>query len=71
MVKLGRYRHYKGGIYKVIALAKLESNHQDMVVYVSEEDSGEFPVGTVWVRPATEFEERVDGGVSRFQYLIA
>jgi len=71
MVKLGRYRHYKGGIYNVIAVGLLESNHEPMVVYMSEEESGEFPAGSTWIRAEKEFAEVMDDGRPRFQYLLA
>ena len=57
-MELGLYRHYKGGEYEVIAVALDEATHEPMVVYKSLQESGEFPVGTVWVRPQDEFEEK-------------
>ena len=48
-----KYRHYKGGIYKVICEARLESDPSViMMVYKSEDDS-------VWTRPRIVFFECV------------
>ncbi len=33
MLKLGKYKHYKGKDYEVIGVAKLEATLEDMVVY--------------------------------------
>ena len=41
---LGKYRHYKGAIYEVIALGKLEATLEDVVIYQGAD-------GIVWVRP--------------------
>jgi hypothetical protein len=50
-----RFRHYKGGFYELIALAKEEANPGNLLaVYKAERD------GTVWTRPICEFFERVD-----------
>ena len=40
------YRHYKGNIYKVLALAKHSETGEDMVVYQNTEK------GDIWTRPA-------------------
>lgn len=68
---LGIYRHYKGGFYRVHAIANMESTHEAVVVYESLQDSGEFPEGTFWVRPLREFTEQLDAEgdkISRFTY---
>lgn len=50
------YRHYKNRKeYRVIAIGKMESTQEQMVVYTSVTDEGE-----TWIRPVTEFEEIVD-----------
>ena len=48
------YRHYKGNIYKVTALAKHSETLEDMVVYQSVN------TGDVWVRPMKMWNETVD-----------
>lgn len=68
MLKLGKYRHYKGKDYEVIGVAKLEETLEDMVVYRPLYAS-EF---SLWVRPLSIFTEQVeiDGKTTpRFQYI--
>ena len=56
-----RYRHYKGNIYKIIALAKHSESVEDMIVYQSEK------TGDIWVRPMKMWNEIVDdNGTLRF-----
>lgn len=53
IVKVGKkYRHFKGKIVTVIAVAKHSETLEDMVVY--EHD------GTTWVRPYDLFTSKVD-----------
>ena len=66
-IKLGKYRHFKGNEYEVIALATHSETGETMVVYRAL--YGE--VG-VWVRPACMWNERIerDGKTfSRFTYI--
>ena len=55
----GRYRHYKGGEYEVLAVARHSETQEPLVVYRPlYNDSG------WWVRPHAMFFEEVDvGGV--------
>ena len=48
------YKHYKGNLYKIIALAKHSETLEDMIVYQSVE------TGAVWVRPKNMWNEVVD-----------
>ena len=48
------YRHYKGNLYRVIALAKHSETGEEMVVYKSVKN------GDVWVRPKIMWNEFVD-----------
>ena len=48
------YRHYKGNIYKIIALAKHSETNEDMIVYQNVEK------GDIWTRPKTMWNEVVD-----------
>ena len=61
-IRLGRYRHFKGGEYEVLALAKHSETLEDYVVYRAL--YGEYGV---WIRPASMWNETVerDGGVFR------
>ena len=55
------YRHYKGNVYKIIAMAKHSETTEDMIVYQSVEH------GDIWVRPKSMWNEVVDSeGTLRF-----
>ena len=54
------YRHYKGNLYKIIALAKHSETNEDMIVYQNVEK------GDIWVRPKSMWNETVKDGVLRF-----
>ena len=54
--KPGVYRHYKGGEYVVLGLARnSEDPEKEFVVYRSLLRSGKFRTGTIWVRPKAMF----------------
>ena len=66
-IKLGRYRHFKGGEYEVVGIAKHSETCEPMVVYRAL-----YGEGGLWVRPAAMFMETVerDGKVfPRFEYV--
>ena len=54
MIELGKYRHFKGNIYVVIAIAKHSETEEEMVVYQPFEKEGDF-----WVRPLEMWEEEI------------
>jgi hypothetical protein len=54
------YRHYKGGLYKVLTLAKSADDERELVVYQAVQ------TGVVWVRDAEEFNEDIAPGIKRF-----
>ena len=67
MIRLGRYRHFKGGEYEVIGIARHSETREEMVVYRAL--YGEYGL---WVRPASMWEETVtrDGKTfQRFTYI--
>ncbi len=66
-IKIGKYRHFKGHEYEVIALATHSETGERMVVYRAL-----YGDGGVWVRPASMWDEKVerDGKVfKRFTYI--
>lgn len=50
----GRYRHYKGGEYEVIGVARHSETHEALVVYRPLYDASGW-----WVRPHAMFFETV------------
>ena len=66
-IKHGRYRHFKGNEYEVIAIAKHSETTEDYVVYKAL-----YGDGGMWVRPASMWNETVerDGRTyKRFTYI--
>ena len=53
-IKLGKYRHFKGNEYEVIALATHSETGERMVVYRAL-----YGEGGLWVRPAAMWSESV------------
>jgi hypothetical protein len=53
----GRYRHYKGGEYEVVAVARHSETHEPLVVYRPLAGDGGW-----WVRPHAMFFESIDVG---------
>lgn len=53
-IKLGIYRHFKGGVYEVVGVGRHSETLENMVIYRNCE-SGEF-----WIRPAAMWNEVVE-----------
>ena len=51
----GRYRHFKGGEYRVIGVARHSETDEPLVVYTPLYDSS-----GLWVRPLSMFLETVE-----------
>ena len=67
MLKLGKYRHFKGKEYEVIALAKHSETMEELVVYRALYDNHD-----IWVRPLKMFCEEVEINgkkIARFEYI--
>lgn len=62
MIKLGRYQHYKGGIYIVVCTAFDDATQSTVVVYMNE------VYGTYYTRSLAEFTENV-GDVPRYKLI--
>ncbi|MBQ3016903.1 MAG: DUF1653 domain-containing protein [Clostridia bacterium] len=66
-IKFGKYRHYKGNEYEVIAIAHHSETLEDMVVYKALYGDGD-----IWVRPTSMWNDTVikDGkSLKRFEYI--
>ncbi len=66
-IKPGKYRHFKGGEYEVLAIAKHSETLEEMVVYKAL-----YGEGGVWVRPAKMWYEKIEKeGIryNRFTYI--
>lgn len=53
-IEPGRYRHYKGGLYTVLGIARHSETEELLVVYRPEYGARE-----LWVRPLAMFQEEV------------
>lgn len=65
-IKLGVYRHYKGGEYKVLGCAKHSETGEELVVYQSLNGD------ELWARPKEMFLASVnvnDKEMPRFKYI--
>ena len=63
----GRYRHFKGGEYELLYLARHSETEEEIVVYRAL-----YGEGGVWVRPAAMWNEEIrrDGKtLRRFTYI--
>ena len=69
-IKLGKYRHYKGFICKVIGVAKHSENQdEELVIYYHPDENGN---DQLWARPLKMFQEDVETSNykgPRFEYL--
>ncbi len=68
-LKTGRYRHYKGGEYQVLGVARHSETEEELVVYRPL-----YGERGLWVRPLAMFTETIerDGRVQpRFELVAA
>ena len=68
MIKVEKYRHYKGKEYEVIGIAKHSETLEETVVYQAL-----YGERGLWVRPMKMFfeEVEVDGKkMPRFEYIV-
>ena len=66
-LKPGIYRHFKGNLYQLLAVATHSETQEPMVVYRAL-----YGTYGLWVRPATMWQEMVDRDGyhgPRFQYV--
>ena len=67
VLKLGKYKHYKGKEYEVIGLAKHSETLEELVVYRVL-----YGEGQMWVRPLAMFTEEVEVNgtkIPRFKFV--
>jgi len=67
MLPLGRYRHYKGGEYRVMGVARHSETEELLVVYQPQYGERDW-----WVRPLSMFTEQVEIEgrlIPRFQHI--
>ena len=67
MIKIGRYRHYKGKKYEVIDVAIHSETQELLVIYRPM-----YGEAKLWVRPLDMFQEYIDVNgekVLRFEYI--
>jgi hypothetical protein len=67
VIRVGKYRHFKGNDYQVIGIAKNSETVEEFVVYQAL-----YGERGLWIRPLTMFEENVvvNGKVmKRFQHV--
>ncbi len=64
-MKIGKYKHFKGGIYEVVGIAKHSETLEEFVIYKNSKNE-------LWARPKQMFFEKiiVDGKeIARFEYI--
>lgn len=62
MIKIGRYRHFKGNEYLVIGVAKHSETLEEMVLYRAL-----YGDGGLWVRPSSMWDETIERDGKRFK----
>ena len=62
MLKMGKYRHFKGGEYRVFCKARHSETGEEMVVYQAL-----YGERGIWVRPASMWNETVERDGKTFQ----
>ena len=68
MIKIGIYKHYKGGLYKVLGTAKHSETLEDLVIYEALYDN---KTSKLWARPIAMFDDLVEVNgvqVPRFEF---
>jgi len=54
-IRLGKYKHFKGNIYEVIAIATHTETNEELVIY----NQANFPE-KLWARSVTMFLEEIE-----------
>ena len=61
-IRPGKYRHFKGGEYRVFCMARHSETGEEMVVYQAL-----YGERGIWVRPASMWNETVERDGKKFQ----
>ena len=61
-IRPGKYRHFKGGEYRVFCMARHSETGEEMVVYQAL-----YGERGIWVRPASIWNETVERDGKTFQ----
>ena len=67
VIRTGKYRHYKGGEYEVIGVARHSETLEPMVIYRAL-----YGEGGIWARPAAMWNDVIEKNgatVTRFTYI--
>ncbi len=59
-IKIGQYKHFKGGLCDVIGVARHSETLEEMVVYRHADPAKGFEAGELWVRPKENFLKPVN-----------
>lgn len=71
-MKIGIYKHYKGGLYEVLGIARHSETLEEFVLYKSLKEIKEFKEKPFFVRPKGMFFEEVvvdNKKIKRFEFL--
>lgn len=71
-MKLGKYKHYKNLLVKVIGVGRHSETLEELVFYKKLEDFGGYKEGSLWARPLKMFNEKVTVNgkkVPRFKFV--
>ncbi len=68
-----KYRHFKGGEYEIVAVARnCDNPNEELVIYKSLYEKEGFPIGTIWSRGLEGFVgfKELDGEkIKRFEKI--
>ena len=56
-IKLGEYRHFKGGRYLVLGVGKHSETGEEFVVYQALDGES---IGKLWIRPVSMFMDNIE-----------
>lgn len=64
-IKLGNYKHFKGKVYEVVALARHSETLEELAIYKDQADN-------YWARPKKMFLENIEVNgkkIPRFEFI--